>query len=200
MLSVILNYISVIHTINWGTFKFSFCSGPLSLAHHAKILLLYWFTIVDVFTLHNESHVWKYSFRYIGSQGTYLGKAYGTKWCAFGNMLWKHIEKLGEQEESNCALDLCFPSSICTERKWKRVTRSNVFYSCASHVLDACDLPLLLQQKGEGGGILINAVTLFFFCNLLKEKKGGKKDMCITPLMYITLSLHTMKRRRARKM
>jgi hypothetical protein len=27
------------------------------------------------------------------------------------------LKKLGGQEESNCALDLCFPSSISTDRK-----------------------------------------------------------------------------------
>jgi hypothetical protein len=38
MFSVILNYFYVIHTINWSTFNFSFCNGPLCFTHHPKIL------------------------------------------------------------------------------------------------------------------------------------------------------------------
>jgi hypothetical protein len=153
MFSVILKYFYVIHTINWWTFKFQFFFLQwVSLFHPSRknsvtlqtpkcrcIHCTQWRTRITIF-----SQLYRF-------QGDICGQSIWDKvMCYWEHVMKTHWKNLGNKKNP-CALDLCFPSSICTKRKWKRVTKSNVFSSYASHVLDACDLPLLLQQKGGRG-------------------------------------------------
>jgi hypothetical protein len=119
---LILNYVYAIHTINWRTFKFqNFFLQWASLFHPSRknsvivenpkrvcIHSTQWSTCATTF-----SQLYRF-------QGDIFGQSIWDKvMCYWEHVMENILKKLGEQEESNCALDLCFPSSICTERKWK---------------------------------------------------------------------------------